>query len=348
MSGDSEQILPRLVEALEGVSQWRQEQQDAARSRLDEINAERLRLRADIEQLEREIETLGDLELKVQADLDALPDRVHARTRGAVDEGINADANVLAGRNQLYADALKAREDAVAEMVADPDTARLVEEYEQFQQIEPTLANLPAGYRDAIRAHHDSVQRRLEPVFEATQAPLQPVDADRAAVTLVASLNPPEGSPEALALVLPVPFSVYEDWMERGEDLAAVLAYRIVAAVSAALAQVGVPDVAVQFAEYQGNLAVQVWFGDDAPQGDVREAVDAQLEALGEQASELRAARLELYTAWLDPRVVTGGDDYDEDDDDIDAGEPDVAVGAPAADEDGADSAAHADADPEA
>ncbi|RME23012.1 MAG: hypothetical protein D6798_14425 [Deltaproteobacteria bacterium] len=311
MPEDSEQILPRLVQALEGVSRWRQEQEEAARARLARINDERQRLRADIEQLEREIETLGDLELKVQAELDELPRHVHQRTRAAVDEGINADAEVLAERDGLYAAALKAREDAVAELLADPDIARLVEEYEQFQQVEPTLANLPAGYRDAILAHHDSVQRRLQPVLEVAQAPLQPVDAERAAVTLVASLNPMEGSPEALALILPVPFDIYEDWTERNEDLAAVLSYRIIAATSAALAQVGVPDVAMQYTDYQGKLAVQVWFGDDAPQGDVREALDAQLEALADQAGELRAVGLDLYTAWLDPRVVTGEDDDD-------------------------------------
>ncbi len=320
MAGESEQILPRLVEALDKVAEWRQEQEQAAQARLDEVQAERARLLADIEQLQLEIEKLGELEVKVADELELLPAEETRRTRRAVDEGIAADAETLSERDLLYLEAVKAREERVSDMVSRPEIAELVEEYEQFQNVEPTLANLPAGYRDAIRAHHATVQQRLEPVFEASGAPLEPVDADPAAVTVVASLNPPEGPPEALALILPVPFDVYEDWTERAEDLAAVLAYRVVAAVSATLTTLGVPDAAVQYADYNGMLAVQVWFGEDSPEGDVREALGSELERLTDVATELHAARLDLFTAWLDPRVVTGGDDEDEDaDDDADA-----------------------------
>lgn len=310
---DSEQVQSPLVQAIEEVGRWREGQEQEARARLDEIRLEQERLEADIEALRRQIAELAELRAEVDADLGALPALETARTRAAVETGLDAEAELLVDLEPIYSDALKAREDRVAALLAQPDVARLVTEFEQFQALEPTLANLPPGYRDAILAHHGTVRERLAPVVEASRAPLAVAERDATSITVVASLNPSEGEAEALVLILPLAFEVYEEWSERSEDLRAVLAYRVIAAVGAALEEVGVPDAAMQFADYRGLLAVQVWFGAETPAGDVREALSHEIERLSEEAVELLAVRLELYTAWLDPKVVTGeADDQDE------------------------------------
>lgn len=312
MAADTEPVMPRLVAALDRVTRWREEQDSAAQARLREIQAERERLLTDIADLQRQVDELAGLEGGVKAQAEHLAVEERKRTRQAVFEGIEHDAGALVARDLLYNEAVKAREVRVAELLADPEIERLVHEFEQFQALEASLASFPAGYRDAMRAHHDGVRQRLEPVMQAAQAPLPQGKAEPLAVAIVASMNPSQGRPEALALIVPVPFAVHEEWAERTEDLMAVLAYRVVAAIGAALKSVGVPDAPIQYADYQGKLAIQVWLGDKAPQGDLREALVAEFDGLGELSSELQAVRLELHTAWLDPEVVTSGEDGDE------------------------------------
>lgn len=314
---DSETPRSRLVSALDEVAQWRAEQEQAGRTRLAEITAERERLLADIEELKREVAGLGELEDKVGTDLARLEGEETRRTRSAVDKGLQGDRDALAGRCEVYDEAVQAREDRVAELLADDDVTRLVEEYEQFQEVSATLASLPKGYRDSLLAHHETVRQQLEPVVDAVNAPLPPYEGPSLPVTVVCSLNPPDGVPEAMVVLLPVPFEVHSEWTERAEDLHSILTYRVVAALGAALREAGSSDAPLQFVDYRGLLAIQIWLGDQAPGTDLKDTLGTELQRLGESATDLRAAGVELYTAWLDPRVVASGDD-----DDVDVGSP--------------------------
>ncbi|MCK6507579.1 hypothetical protein L6R53_30145 [Myxococcota bacterium] len=324
MAVESELNLPRLVQALEEVARWREDQESLARARRAEIEAERERLLADVRELERQIQTLSDLADHVDQELAELPGRETRKTRQAVDVGIDAEAEVVMRRDAILSAATKRRDDRVAELLGQPDVARLLEEFEQFQEAESTLNLLPEGYRKAILAHHETVKARLQPVVDAAQATLPPHEGARESVTVVASVNPDHGAPpEVLAVLLPVPFAVHEAWTERPEDLASLLAYRVVGALGATLRAVGAPDAPMQFVDYRGHLAIQVWLGDEQVDGDLREEFGAQVDRMREQASELAAVGLDLYTAWLDPAVVTAGEDEDAEGDDDDEVEPD-------------------------
>lgn len=310
MAVDSELNLPRLVQALEEVARWRDDQETLARARRAEIEAERERLRADVRELERQIQTLSELADHVDQELAGLPLRETRKTRQAVDIGIDAEAEVVQRRDALLAAAVKRRDDRVAELLAQPDVARLLEEFEQFQEAEASLNLLPDGYRKAILAHHETVKVRLQPVVEAAQASLPAHEGDRESLTVVASVNPADGTdPEVLAVLLPVPFAVHDDWAERAEDLAALLAYRVVGALGSTLREIGAPDAPMQFVDYRGHLAIQVWLGDEQTRGDLREIFAGQIDRMREDATELSAVGVDLYTAWLDPEVVTAGDD---------------------------------------
>lgn len=312
MTADSRVSLPRMAQAFEEVRRWREARQRETEARLAEVRAEQERLRADIVDLQRQIETLDELAARVAAEAASLGGEERRRTREAVQQGLQAEAEVIRRRDALLRQALARREERVGALLAQPDIARLVEEFEQFQEAEATLSMLPEGYRRAILAHHETVKERLRPLMEAVQAPLAPHDGDAESITILASMSPSPSSVETLVVILPVPFAVFEEGSDRAEDLATAVAYRLVGVVSASLAQVGQPDAMMQYLDYQGLLALQIWFGEDRPHGDLREIFTEQLDRAREQATELHAAGVELYTAWMDPEVLSEGAD-DED-----------------------------------
>jgi hypothetical protein len=208
-------------------------------------------------------------------------------------------------RGDLYRDARSQREQQLEALAQDPEIARLVEEYEQFVEVEPTLSLLPSGYRKAILSHHEAVRRRLQPLFDAIDRELDPIDAEPAAVSVLASLAQEADCPVALVFIMPVKFEVYRDWSKAGEDLPALLAYRVIGAISGALDEVDCGDAAIRYTEIDGQLAMQVWLGDsDGPSGGLRAAVRHRFHALREQSSELKSMLMTLHLAWVDPGVI--------------------------------------------
>lgn len=321
MKAETRMTPPLMAQALDEVVRWREGQADGARARLEEITGEQQRLSEDVAELQRQIATLEGLADRVRQDVAELPKLERARTRAAVDKGLDAEAEVVRSRDSLLRVAQDRRDERVSALLGQPDVARLIEEFEQFQEAEATLNLLPDGYRKAIEAHHQSVRERLRPLMEAAQSPLEPYAEEFVAVSVIGSISPPQGQVEALAVLLPVPFAVFEEGAERGEDLACLLAYRLIAVIGATLAEVGQPDATVQYADYRGLLAIQVWFGDDSPRSDLREAFTSQLDRAREQSTELAAAGIEIYTIWLDPEVIAGTEDE---------GDPETHVDAPA------------------
>lgn len=309
MKADTRIAQPRIAQAIDEVVRWRDAEVEARRARLAEIRGEQARLGEDIAELQRQISTLDDLAARVRQEESALPAEERARTRKAVDSGLDAEAELVRTRDDVLRLAQEQRDERVASILSQPDVARLIEEYEQFQEAQATLSLLPDGYRRAIEAHHQGVRDRLHPLMEAAQAPLPPYDGAPVSVSVIASISPAEGPSEALAVLLPVPFAVYEEGAERGEDLACLLAYRMVSVIGATLHQLGRSDATVQYSDYRGLLAIQVWFGEKGPQGDLRATFTANLDRARQQATELAAAGIEACIVWLDPEVITGGED---------------------------------------
>ena len=311
---DDEQGLPPILKGIDEVGQWRRERLGEIHRKQAEIDRERARLDADITELTRQIEVLDTLRVDTEAQEAGLPADEVRRNRDALLAGLGAERALIEARAEVLEQAGKAREERVARLMEDSEIARLIGEFEQYREVEPTLESLPAGYRSAILAHHDSVRLRLEPVFDAVAAELPATDAPPAAFTVVAAVDPAEGVPEALALIIPVSHEVASRWAERGEDLSSTIAYRIISAVSGALADAGVGDAPIQHSEYEGCLAIQAWLGDNQPKSDVKEALAARFDRLREEAAELRTTNLDVYLIWVSPDVVAPNDDEEVDD----------------------------------
>lgn len=311
---EEEQGLPPILKGIDEVGQWRRERLGEIHRKQAEIDRERVRLDADIAELARQIEVLGTLRAETEEHEAALPADEVRRNRDALLSGLGAERSLVEARADVLQQAGKAREERVARLMEDSEIARLITEFEQYREVEPTLESLPAGYRNAILAHHNTVRVRLEPVFDAVAAELPATDAPAAAFTVVAAVDPLEGVPEALALIIPVNHEVASRWAERGEDLSSMIAYRIIGAVSGALADAGVADAPIQHSDYEGCLAIQAWLGDNQPRSDIKEALAARFDRLREEAAELRTTNLDVYLIWVSPDVVAPNEDEEIDD----------------------------------
>lgn len=312
--------LPRLVAALERVDRWHRtassdlesqagelrDEADGAEARIKELEATLLELR------ERQAEIEGRLE-ELQELTSGLETERAERLKSAVVEALAGDLAIVDARAALLEEAEAGRRASLERLLEDEEVAKLVEEFEQFVDVEPTLEQLPAGYRKAILSHHEAVKRRLQPLFEAIEEELEPVDAESAAVSILASIDYEDGQPLALVLILPVRHEVYREWAAEGDGLAGKLGVRVVGAVSAALSDLSVPDAAIRYTDIDGQLAVQIWLGDgEGPSGDVKQALHRRVHELRSQASELRAVRTTLHLAWVPPEIIEALDEGEE------------------------------------
>ena len=313
--------VPRLIAALERVGSWHRKAGGDLQGQTSELQGEANEAEARIALLETELLELRERQAEIEGRLEELVElsvglelEHGERLKMAVVEAIAGDREIVDARAELLTRAEDERQAALEAMLADPEVARLVEEYEQFTEVEPTLDLLPSGYRKAILSHHEAVRRRLQPLFEAIEEELQPTDADPAAISVLASLDFEDGRPLALVVLLPVAYQTYRDWSAAGERLPGLLAARVVGAVSSVLERLGCPDAAIRYADIDGNLALQVWLGDgDGPDGDVQSHLQSAFTALRSGAAELDAVNLAVHLAWVPPATIEALDEGEED-----------------------------------
>jgi len=295
-----------LNRALQGVAQWRDEARNVVQAKLAECDREERRLRETIRSLERELEAVLTLRDEIRGGLGDLDREQSERDHAALLASLREDQAQLTERSAALADA-HAEMHAVAEdMLADPDLAPTVAEYERFTELEGTLSALPAGYRHAILAHHEAVRRRLAPIFllaEAQEATLD--DHPPAPVSLVASLETLDGRPESLVFLLPVGSDRYTAWGQATEDLGTRMAYRAVAVAARVAAALGVADAPLSYRDFEGYLSIQLWLGDHEIGALIATEVERlAAEEFGDRALHIRAAGVEVQIAWVHPDVL--------------------------------------------
>jgi hypothetical protein len=310
MTATAGQMTPKMVNALDDIDRWRQESDAEADREHNEISDEQEKLRREIEEREQRLETLATRKSEVEEHKAGLPAEQLRRRRESALKNLAGDRGVVAARGSLFGDQVKARERRVTEMIEKPQFNKLVKEYEEFQDVEMTLDTLPKTYKQAILAHHANVQKELTPVFDAMAAEIEQVDAQGIAVAVMGSVDAPDGgSPEALAIIVPVPFETCSKWSERAEDLASLIAYRVIGAVGRMLQEVGAADAPLQYAEYENALAIQVWLGDSKVTGNVQRMLDDQLDEINGKAAEFEASKLRVQMVWVEPEVVAPDED---------------------------------------
>ncbi len=302
MSGNPQR--PAVIAELEEIAEWKARADAEFGASVAEVDHEENAARRQIEEAQRQLVALATLRAELRDKHTQVGLESERRERVAIRQGLANDRQVIEARASLLAEAIAEREAALQAQLQDPEIASAVEEYEKFVEIEASLAALPQSYRRAILDHHDKVRRRLEPVIAASNAGPPNLGLDPVGVGVLFSVDAPAGTPEALVAVLPVPSAVSRDWAERKEDLCSLFAYRVVAAVSRLLAAIGAGSAPIQYSDLHGCLAIQVWLGECAVQGDINERALEEIGAVREEAEELTAAGIELYGLWVRPTML--------------------------------------------
>ncbi|MDP2315987.1 MAG: hypothetical protein Q8P41_24030 [Pseudomonadota bacterium] len=297
-----QRAAPALVGLLDGVLAWRAQTSDEIESSLATIAEEERTIRRRMDEAQRQYTALTSLRHEQEERRLSLDEETIRRKRIRVREALEIDRALLAERAGALHARVTRRDLELGAGLDAPDMIEAVTEYLDAQERAAALrGGLVAAPEELISAH---ARARLEPYLRAASSPPPSLGLPAAAVGVVVSVDPPEGRPEALLLVLPVPWAVYGEATVREEDLCSLLAYRIVAAIQTVLADVGAPDALVRFDELQGNLAVQVWLGDTLVAPDLRERVLECVATAVEGARELQAAAVEVCAVWLTPDLL--------------------------------------------
>jgi hypothetical protein len=314
-SQDSKGQQPAMLAALEAVANWQREVEEDAARRQRDVDSEEERLQSDIAELQRQLKNISSLRVEANKQLEDLPAQVEQRTHEAILGALQADGELLAERAAQYTAAAKARDEKVSTLASEPGMAQKLEAFEQLElNRESTLGAVPAFYRNLLLQQHEENRRQLAPLFEALSAEVPTLEVDHRSVTIVASVDPVSGPPEALAVILPIAFDAYQRWADRDEDMQTWIGYRVVSAVSAALNRIGASDARLQFVPYKNEqLAIQVWLADSEADGDLVARLNEEIERLKAGAAELRTAGLDIGVTWQRPEVIAPASDEQED-----------------------------------
>lgn len=143
----------------------------------------------------------------------------------------------------------------------------------------------------------------------AADQPLPKTDKPAKTIGIVASIEPDALQPEAMAILLPVPFSMYSDPSAGEDSLQQIFAYRAVGAVTSALRKIGLSDVSVNYGNHKGYLSIQVWLNGKKLNGDIRQSISMEFQQMRDYASELQAVRLNMEVTWLPPELLDDGEE---------------------------------------
>ena len=320
-----------LIQALQGVKEWRR-QRDQFYDDMELQHSSKLRqLHQQIEQLHSQINQVEAKQSEARAAAETLNDQEQNRRRIAVLSGLAEDKAAINQRTPFYRRLISARNQRIQAIMEEPEIRANVMEYEQFLEVQDQLEHFPTTYQTAMLSHHKKVMQQLTPLFNAVSEPLGTVEIEQQTLGIVAAVDPQEGVPEAIAIILPVPFEVYQDLSVQEEGVEHLVAYRLVAAVSSMLNRCGVADAAVYMEDYQSFLSIHAWLGDTEMVADVKSALQQEFEKIHKVASELRSLRLGFELAWVEPEVIIADDAATaevvvEDDSGMDLGLPEANI----------------------
>lgn len=294
-----------LVEALESAARERARQELDLDAALSEVAREEVQNRKAIDEAYRRLTALRLLRQEFEERKQQLGTEASRTEWMAVRAGLLADRARFLRRVELVSAATKERDQRLKDELSRPELGTALAEYERYHtEVEPSLQTLPPAYRRAALESHERNRRRLDPFITAASSPPDRLNLPLEAIGVIACASPANGRPEALVIVMPLPFELCREWATREEDLAATFAYRVVAAVFRLLREIGAEDAPVEYFEVHECLALQVWLGDHTVSADLREHTLDYIGRAYEDGPELRAAAVELYGVWLRPELL--------------------------------------------
>ena len=300
-----------VSDALFEVEQWRSSEEARHQAEILDVDQEIKNLQSAIENLQHQLEALDRFRSDLGARVRALAPQYVGRAYQSVYGVLTIQAAWVDEREKLVAVAEKTRRTALPDILGRSEIGPVLEEFRQFKTtVEPTLKALPESYRSVIQRHHQGVTDRLRDHVAAVLTTPITIDADERSLDVIYAVDAPDGEPELLVVVLPVPETVHRNWKERGDGLSLWIAARVVQAVYEAAASANFGKAQVVAGGHQGLLVIEV---------DLAGAGMSFVEQLGRhvtevlaQAPELGGARLKIVPRQLQIDHVMPPDDGTE------------------------------------
>lgn len=289
--------VPSVGHALEQVTAWKTAQLDENQTKIREVDAELEKIRSTLANLQEQLTSLETVRAQLEA-VD-LRDAATKRAYNAIFEAMAAIQAPVGERVAATSAARDAQRQAVFSALETGELSPLVEEYKQFkEQVQPTLAALPESYRAAISQHHESVSEKIRDHLTAQLAAPPAVDGDPLAIEMVYGIDAPEGRPEVLICVLPIPDVTFTEWATREADLATHIGARVAQALYETTKRTGPAGAQAIRGGHQGLLAMEVDL-EGASEDFPKVFADTLGVVLG-SAPELAAAKVQLTARQVD------------------------------------------------
>lgn len=154
----------------------------------------------------------------------------------AVQRTLSNDATSLRERSKAWEERQANAEARVRAFKENPDLAEQIADFRRLDERLDTLDLLPASYRAMVRQRHTELQGSLKPHLEEPRH--SPLDPLRLAVAVSASETDETGG-RCMHAVLPVDFATHERAREGKTDLCARFAFRVLAALSRFVVNIG-------------------------------------------------------------------------------------------------------------
>ena len=154
----------------------------------------------------------------------------------AVKRTLTTDAEALRERSAAWGARQERAEARVRAFKEDPELAEQIADFRRLDERLDTLELLPESYRAMVRQRHTELKDKLRPHLEEPSR--EELDPLRLAVAVSASRTGEDGGRRMLA-VLPVDFATHERAREGKTDLCARFAFRVLAALSRFVVNIG-------------------------------------------------------------------------------------------------------------
>ncbi len=154
----------------------------------------------------------------------------------AIQRTLSNDATSLRERSKAWEERQAKAEARVRAFKENPELAEQIADFRRLDERLDTLDLLPVSYRAMVRQRHTELQGSLKPHLEEPRhTPLEPL---RLAVAVSASETDKNGG-RCMHAVLPVDFATHERAREGKTDLCARFAFRVLAALSRFVVNIG-------------------------------------------------------------------------------------------------------------
>lgn len=297
-----------LLDNLEQVNGWKIKKIQELDAQIEQAVQEEDKLEQDLKRLQERLQQVKISREKATEEKEKVSEEEKEHLWNGISKGLEEATKLIGARNEIFSNLKKARTNQIEQLLKQPKFQERVDEYEQFQATKQELEKLPKSYQEAILKHHEQVERDLAPIFKAFSEPLPSAKEQRRIFGFVASVSPSLEDLQTIVIIIPVPFSTYEK-PSISEDLNQVIAYRVFSAIYGALHRIGILKPTIRYDDYQGYLFLQIWPNVQNVSGDIKQAIDLELEKLRSRASELKSVQLGIDIAWVDPEILAGGEE---------------------------------------